>query len=85
MAVVEGEPGLYFVGPHFLYSPSSTMIHGIGRDARRVAETIARRRTWGRGWFEAYSASRPRIAWSAAVATAQKDLSIPAYAQCECR
>jgi len=37
------EPGLYFVGPHFLYSASSTMIHGIGRDARRVAETIGRR------------------------------------------
>jgi len=39
--VVPGEPGLYFVGPHFLYSASSTMIHGIGRDARRVAERIA--------------------------------------------
>ena len=41
--VVPGEPGLYFVGPHFLYSASSTMIHGIGRDARRVAETIGQR------------------------------------------
>jgi putative flavoprotein involved in K+ transport len=41
--VVSGEPGLYFVGPHFLYSASSTMIHGIGRDARRVAETIGQR------------------------------------------
>jgi putative flavoprotein involved in K+ transport len=41
--VVPEEPGLYFVGPHFLYSASSTMIHGIGRDASRVAETIARR------------------------------------------
>jgi hypothetical protein len=41
--VVPGEPGLYFVGPHFLYSASSTMIHGIGRDARRVADTIGRR------------------------------------------
>jgi putative flavoprotein involved in K+ transport len=41
--VVPGEPGLYFVGPHFLYSVSSTMIHGVGRDARRVAETIAQR------------------------------------------
>jgi putative flavoprotein involved in K+ transport len=39
--VVPGEPGLYFVGPHFLYSASSTMIHGIGRDARRVAKKIA--------------------------------------------
>jgi len=41
--VVPGEPGLYFVGPHFLYSVSSTMIHGVGRDARRVAEKIAQR------------------------------------------
>lgn len=41
--VVPNEPGLYFVGPHFLYSASSTMIHGIGRDARRVAETIGQR------------------------------------------
>jgi putative flavoprotein involved in K+ transport len=41
--VVTSEPGLYFVGPHFLYSASSTMIHGIGRDARRIAETIGQR------------------------------------------
>lgn len=41
--IVPGEPGLYFVGPHFLYSASSTMIHGIGRDAQRVAKTIGER------------------------------------------
>jgi putative flavoprotein involved in K+ transport len=41
--VASGEPGLYFVGPHFLYSASSTMIHGIGRDATRVADVIAQR------------------------------------------
>ena len=41
--VVAGEPGLYFVGLHFLYALSSTMIHGVERDARRVAETIASR------------------------------------------
>lgn len=41
--VVPGEPGLYFVGLHFLYAFSSTMIHGVGRDARRVADGIARR------------------------------------------
>jgi putative flavoprotein involved in K+ transport len=39
--VVPGAPGLYFVGPHFLYSASSTMIHGIGRDAQHVARRIA--------------------------------------------
>ena len=36
-------PGLYFVGQHFLYSLSSTMIHGVSRDAERVAEAIAER------------------------------------------
>lgn len=39
--VASHEPGLYFVGPHFLYSASSTMIHGIGRDAEYVARRIA--------------------------------------------
>ncbi len=41
--IVPDEPGLYFVGPHFLYSASSTMIHGIGRDAQRVAAKVAER------------------------------------------
>jgi putative flavoprotein involved in K+ transport len=41
--VVAGEPGLYFVGQHFLHSPSSAMVHGVGRDARRVAEAIGKR------------------------------------------
>jgi putative flavoprotein involved in K+ transport len=40
---VPGEPGLYFVGQHFQYSASSTMIHGVERDARRVANTIVTR------------------------------------------
>lgn len=38
--VVVGEPGLYFVGLQFLYALSSTMIHGVGRDAERIAEVI---------------------------------------------
>jgi putative flavoprotein involved in K+ transport len=41
--VVNSEPGLYFVGLHFLYAMSSTMIHGVGRDAAHVAEVIATR------------------------------------------
>jgi putative flavoprotein involved in K+ transport len=41
--VVPGEPGLYFVGLHFLYAMSSTMIHGVGRDADYVAGVIAGR------------------------------------------
>jgi putative flavoprotein involved in K+ transport len=44
--VIGGQPGLYFVGLHFLYAMSSTMIHGVGRDAEHIAETIASR---GRG------------------------------------
>jgi putative flavoprotein involved in K+ transport len=39
--VVASEPGLYFVGLHFLYSLSSTMIHGIARDADRIAGAVA--------------------------------------------
>jgi putative flavoprotein involved in K+ transport len=40
---VRGEPGLYFVGLHFVYAFSSAMIHGVGRDADRVAAEIATR------------------------------------------
>ena len=40
---VEGEPGLYFVGQHFQHSPSSTMIHGVGRDAALIVRAIAKR------------------------------------------
>ena len=38
--VVKNEPGLYFVGMHFLYSLSSAMIHGAERDAEHVVSTI---------------------------------------------
>jgi putative flavoprotein involved in K+ transport len=41
--IVASEPGLYFVGLHFLYALSSVMIHGVGRDAARIAETITGR------------------------------------------
>jgi putative flavoprotein involved in K+ transport len=40
---VPREPGLYFLGLHFLYSMSSEMIHGVGRDASRIAGRIAAR------------------------------------------
>jgi putative flavoprotein involved in K+ transport len=45
--LVAGEPGLYFVGLHFLYALSSGMIHGVGRDAARIATAIARRTAAG--------------------------------------
>jgi putative flavoprotein involved in K+ transport len=41
--IATDEPGLYFVGLHFLYAMSSTMIHGVGRDAEHVVHTIAAR------------------------------------------
>ena len=41
--VVESQPGLYFVGLHFLYALSSTMIHGAERDAGHVADAVAAR------------------------------------------
>lgn len=41
--VVTSQPGLYFVGLHFLYSLSSSMIHGVNRDAERIVEHLAER------------------------------------------
>jgi len=41
--VVESAPGLYFVGLDFLYAFSSTMIHGVGRDADYVVKELAGR------------------------------------------
>ena len=41
--IATGEAGLYFVGLHFLYAMSSTMIHGVARDAEHVAGAIAGR------------------------------------------
>ena len=38
--MVQSQPGLYFVGLHFLYALSSVMIHGVGRDAERIARSI---------------------------------------------
>jgi putative flavoprotein involved in K+ transport len=40
LGVVTREPGLYFVGLHFLSAMSSVMIHGVGRDAARIADRI---------------------------------------------
>ena len=39
--------GLYFVGLHYLYAVSSAMIHGVGRDAARIARAVAERRAEG--------------------------------------
>jgi len=41
--VVQGEPGLYFVGLLFLYSLTSSLIGGVRRDAEYVAKHFAAR------------------------------------------
>ena len=41
--VVASQPGLYFVGLPFLYSMSSSMVHGVGRDAKRIAGLVSAR------------------------------------------
>lgn len=46
--VAVGEEGLYFVGLEFLYAMSSAMIHGVGRDAGRVARHLVSRLPAGR-------------------------------------
>jgi len=48
LGLVSREPGLYFVGLHFLSALSSVMIHGVGRDAARIAETIRARQVRAR-------------------------------------
>jgi putative flavoprotein involved in K+ transport len=35
------QPGLYFMGRLFQYALSSSMVHGVGRDARFIADHIA--------------------------------------------
>jgi putative flavoprotein involved in K+ transport len=41
--VVKDQPGLYFLGLHFLYALSSAMVHGAPRDARFIAAVIRKR------------------------------------------
>lgn len=41
--VVDGEPGLYFLGLPFQYALTSSFIGGVGRDAHYIAEQIATR------------------------------------------
>jgi len=38
--IVESYPGLYFVGLPFLYSLSSALLGGVGRDARHIVDQI---------------------------------------------
>jgi putative flavoprotein involved in K+ transport len=61
--LVASHPGLYFVGLHFLYALSSTMIHGVARDAERIARDIISRALIGQpggGGGRSSSAARDR-------------------------
>jgi putative flavoprotein involved in K+ transport len=40
--VVRSAPGLYFVGLRFLYSVTSDVLPGVGRDATRIGKHVAR-------------------------------------------
>jgi len=39
--IVASQPGLYFVGLHFLYSMTSETVNGVPRDAERIVNHIA--------------------------------------------
>lgn len=54
--VVESHPGLYFVGLHFLHAMSSSMVHGVGRDAARIVRAIGLRVSVARSERRAWSA-----------------------------
>jgi putative flavoprotein involved in K+ transport len=41
--IVANQPGMYFVGLHYLYSMTSATVIGIGRDAGRIADAIQAR------------------------------------------
>ena len=41
--VVAAVPGLYFLGLTFLHAMSSSMVHGVSRDAEHVADDVAQR------------------------------------------
>lgn len=62
--VVASRPDLYFVGLHFLSALSSAMIHGVGRDAERVARHVAVRGRSGRPDGEPRRAVAPHSASS---------------------
>lgn len=46
--IVADEPGLYFVGLHFLYAMSSDTVNGVGRDAERIVRAVESRIRQGR-------------------------------------
>jgi putative flavoprotein involved in K+ transport len=62
--VVQNEPGLYFLGLHFLYALSSAMVHGVSRDARYIAKIIGQRLSKSAGEERKAAAKVPAAAFS---------------------
>ena len=56
--VVGSEPGLYFVGRFFLHALTSSLIGGVGRDAKHIAKHIASRAPFDRPTAGALSGGR---------------------------
>jgi putative flavoprotein involved in K+ transport len=68
--IAPAEPGLYFVGLHFLYSMTSDTITGVGRDAQRVVKHLTRRTRAGSARFFRVRLIASAIALAALVAGA---------------
>jgi putative flavoprotein involved in K+ transport len=58
--LVEGEPGLYFLGLWFLSAFTSSLLGGVGSDAEHIAKQIAVRTPNGRPASPVLAAARPR-------------------------
>ena len=56
--IVESCPGLYFIGLLFLYSLSSPLVGGVGRDAKYIVGHVVSRRSEGRAKISGQTASR---------------------------
>jgi putative flavoprotein involved in K+ transport len=56
--IVESPPGLYFIGLLFLYSLSSALVGGVGRDADYIVDHIVSTRQDGRQGMRAHKAQR---------------------------
>ena len=56
--VVESVPGLYFIGLLFLYSLSSALLGGVGRDARHIVDHLVRNQPAGQSRHEGETVQR---------------------------
>ncbi len=56
--IVESRPGLYFIGLRFLYSLSSALVGGVGRDAEYIVDHIVATRQVVREELHGHKARR---------------------------